>query len=204
MGRILGLAANPVLTKLTDELNQRDDVATRVDEAMRSAELEPFTREFSVQSGDAGIRQTSFERTPVDYAAELAYWGAIESVVGTGLTMTLGADRSGALQRILSTQTDATVATLAEHYDDIVATVPPAGAETMWRLPGIFGYADWLGPLPERSILSFMADRATVTDLLDDSVQEMPPGCPPSRSPCRAIVTTLFTRPTSTWATAQT
>ncbi|GAA3727611.1 hypothetical protein GCM10022239_00570 [Leifsonia bigeumensis] len=152
------------------------EVATRIDDVLRGPDLQPFDREFSVQAGDAGIRQTSFERTPVDYAAELAYWGEIQSVVGTGLTMTLGADRAGALQRILSTQTDATVATLAEHYDDIAATVPPAGTATMWRLPGILGYADWLGPLPERSILTFMAAMAAVTNLLDDSVQETPPG----------------------------
>lgn len=152
------------------------EIATRVDEVMRGPDLQPFDREFSVQAGDSGIHQSSFESTPIDYAAELAYWGAIQSVVGTGLTLTLGADRAGALQRILSTQTDATVATLAEHYDGIAATVPPAGTATMWRLPGILGYADWLGPLPERSILSFMADMATVTNLLDDSVQETPPG----------------------------
>lgn len=100
-------------------------VAIRVDEVLRSAELLPFKREFSLQAGDAGIHQTSFDRSPVDYAAELAYWGAIQSAVGTGLTLTLGADRSGAFQRILSTRTDATVATLAEHYDAVAGIDPP-------------------------------------------------------------------------------
>lgn len=203
-----GIIANQVLTELTDELRQRDDVesadssvvpiymtasvtvqfrggaaatalgdvATRIDEVMRSAELEPFKREFAVKAGDAGIRQINFDQASIDYSAELAYWGAIQSAVGTGLTLTLSADRSGALQRILSTRTDAAVATLAEHYDDIAAIAPPPGTPTTWRMPGILGYADWLGPLPERSILTLMGDMASVTNLLDDSVQEAPPG----------------------------
>lgn len=152
------------------------EIATRVDEVLRGPDLQPFEREFSVRAGEAGITQTSFDRSPVDYAAELAYWGLVQSAVGTGLTLTLGADRAGEFQRILSTGTDATVATLAENYDAVAGIDPPAGTPTMWRLPGILGYADWLGPLPERSILTFMADMAGVTNLLDDSVQEMPPG----------------------------
>lgn len=152
------------------------DAATRIDEALRSDELQPFTREFTVRAGDAGIHRTSFDGTPIDYTAELAYWDAVQSIIGAGLTLTLGADRAGELQRILSTGTDATVAALAEHYDDVAALEPPVAAKTMWRLPGVLGYADWLGPLPERSILTFMADMARVTNLLDDSVQEMPPG----------------------------
>lgn len=152
------------------------DVATRVDEALRGTEVQPFDRELSVKAGDADIHQTSFDRAPVDYAAELAYWGAIQSAVGTGLTLTLGADRSGAFQRILSTATDATVATISDNYDAVEAVAPPDAADTLWRLPGILGYADWLGPLPERNILNLMADMATVTNLLDDSVQESPPG----------------------------
>lgn len=152
------------------------EIATRVDEVMRGADLQPFDREFSVQAGDAGIKQTSFDRTPVDYAAELAYWGEVQAAVGTGLTLTLGADRAGALQRIVSTQTDAAVAALAEHYDDIAAIAPPSGTATNWRLPGILGYADWLGPLPDRRVLAVLGTMARDTNLLDDSVQEEPPG----------------------------
>jgi hypothetical protein len=152
------------------------DVAIRVDEVLRSAELQPFEREFSVQAGDAGIRQTSFDGAPVDYAAELAYWGAIQSAVGTGLTLTLGADRSGAFQRILSTRTDATVVAIADHYDAITALEPPDGTDTIWRLPGFAGHTDWLGTLPDTKILTFLATMAGFTNLLDDSVPELPPG----------------------------
>lgn len=151
-------------------------VATRIDEVLRSDELQPFKREFSVRAGEAGIHQTSFDGAPIDYPSEFAYWGAIQSTLGTGLTLTLAADRAGDFQRILSTGADATVAAIAENYDAIMAIEPPDAAETNWRLPGIMGYADWLGPLPEGSILTFMADMAGVTNLLDDSVQEMPPG----------------------------
>lgn len=152
------------------------EVVTRVDEVLRGAELQPFKREFSVQAGDAGILQTSFDRAPIDYAAELAYWDAVQSAIGTGITLTLGADRAGEFQRILSTETDATVAAIADHYDDVAALEPPDAAETRWRLPGFAGYADWLGPVPERGILTFLASMAGVTNLLGDSVQEPPPG----------------------------
>ncbi|HEY9499449.1 MAG TPA: hypothetical protein VIQ78_10540 [Terrimesophilobacter sp.] len=152
------------------------EVTTRIDAALRSDELQPFTREFSVQAGDVGVRQTSFDGAPVDYAAELAYWGAVQSAIGTGIVLTLGPDRAGDFQRILSTETDATVAALAENYDAIVALEPPSAVETKWRLPGFAGYADWLGPVPEHGVLRVMADMAAVTNLLDDSVPEMPPG----------------------------
>ncbi len=152
------------------------EIATQVDEVLRGPDLQPFDREFSVQAGDAGIRQTSFDRTPVDYAAELAYWGEVQAAVGTGLILTLGADRAGVFQRIVSTQTDATVTAVAEHYDDIAAIAPPSGVATNWRLPGILGYADWLGPLPDRRVLAVLGTMARDTNLLDDSVQEAPPG----------------------------
>ncbi len=152
------------------------EIATRIDEVMRGKELQPFDREFSVEAGDAGIRQTSFDRTPVHYAAELAYWCEVQAAVGTGLTLTLGADRTGTFQRIVSTQKDATVATLAKRYEKVAAIAPPSGVATNWRLPGIFGYADWLGPLPDRRVLVVLATMARDTNLLDDSVQEEPPG----------------------------
>lgn len=152
------------------------EIATRVDEVLRGPDLQPFEREFSVRAGEAGITQTSFDRSPVDYAAELAYWGLVQSAVGTGLTLTLGADRAGEFQRILSTGTDATVATLAENYDAVAAIALPSGTATNWRLPGILGFADWLGPLPDRRVLAVLGTMARHTNLLDDSVQEEPPG----------------------------
>ncbi|HRN29151.1 MAG TPA: hypothetical protein PK781_06945 [Terrimesophilobacter sp.] len=152
------------------------DVATRVDGALQRVELQPYKREFTVRAGEASIQQSSFDLAPVDYAAELAYWHVIQSAIGPDITLNLGNDRRGSFQRILSTEVDGTVAMIAEHYDAFAAIPSPGSTETMWRLPGIVGFGDWLGPLPERSILTLMADMATVTNLLDDSVPEMPPG----------------------------
>jgi hypothetical protein len=152
------------------------EITARVDEALRSEELQPFDREFSVHAAGAGIRQTAFDGAPTDYVAELSYWEAVRSIVGAGIDLTLGADRAGDLQRILSTQADAVVAAIAEHHDELGSLPAPPGAETDWRMPGILGYADWLGPLPKRGVLDVMAAMADATNLLDDSVQEAPPG----------------------------
>jgi hypothetical protein len=152
------------------------EVTTRVDEVLRSDELQPFEREFTITAAGADIRQTAFDGAPVDYSAELDYWGAVRDAIGTDLDLTLGADRAGDFQRILSTHTDATVAAIADHYDVVAAIEAPANTETNWRLPGILGYADWLGPLPDREVLGVLATMANDTNLLDDSVQEEPPG----------------------------
>ena len=152
------------------------DVVTRIDEALRSDELTPFERQFSVKVGDSSIRQTDFAQQPFDFAAELAYWNSVQRAIGPGITLTLGEGRDGSLQRILSTGKDSTVVVIADHADALAAITPPNGAETMWRFPGIYGYSDWLGPLPDRRILKFLAAMASVTNLLDDSVQEAPPG----------------------------
>lgn len=152
------------------------DVSSRIDESMRGADLQPFKREFTVTAGEASIRQTDFTQAPFDFAAELAYWDAVKSAIGPGISLTLGAGRDGSLQRILSTGTDSAVIAIADHADALAALITPNGVETMWRLPGIFGYSDWLGPLPDPRILKFLAAMASVTNLLDDSVQESPPG----------------------------
>lgn len=152
------------------------EVATRIDDALRSPELEPFERQFSVEAGNASFKQTDFTQAPFDFAAELAYWDAVQRTIGPGITLTLGEGRDGSLQRILSTGKDSTVIAIAAHADALTAMVPPNSVETMWRLPGVAGYNDWLGPLPDVRVLTFLATMAGITNLLDDSVQEAPPG----------------------------
>ncbi|MCO5295106.1 MAG: hypothetical protein M9882_09425 [Homoserinimonas sp.] len=152
------------------------EVTALVDTALRGPKLQPFKREFTVSEGGVEIRQTDLDGDPVDYEAELAYWRAVLQEINADLELTLGADREGNFERIFSTHTDATVLAIAQHYDTVLAIEAPAGFETNWRLPGIYGYADWLGPLPQQGVLSVLAAMAGDSNLLDDSVQEKPPG----------------------------
>lgn len=151
------------------------DVASRVAETLRSEELQPFGRQFSVQRGESGIHQTSFGNTTLDFAAEIAHWVEVQSAVGVELAFELRADGTGVV-RVLTATTDAIVAAILENYDAISALRPPSNTETMWRVPGVMGNADRFGPLPERRILSLLAEMAEVTNLLDSSLAEEPPG----------------------------
>src|SRR5690606_8726372 len=124
--------------------------------------------QFSVQRGDSRIHHTSLSDTHLDFAAEIAHWAEVQSALGADLALELRADGTGVV-RVLTATTDATVAAILENYDAITALRPPSNTETMWRVPGVMGNADRFGPLPERRILSLLAEMAEVTNLLDAS-----------------------------------
>lgn len=148
------------------------EVTVQVDTALRGPKLQPFKREFVVSSDDAEIRQLDFAQAPIDYTAELEYWGAVRSAVGPGLTLSLGPGRGGSLLRLLSTQSAATVVAIADNFAAITALAPPTGTDTLWQIPGVGGYQDARGSLPDIRSLRFLAKMSTLTNLLDDANYE--------------------------------
>lgn len=160
------------------------EVALLADAALRSEALAPYARtlDVSAPSGHdeptmtAAIRLTDFDAKPLDFLAEFSYWQELRALVGSPLDLRIESDRAGALRRILSTHVDATVASLAYNAEAIRAVAQPSPIETAWRFPGLLGYAEWAGPLPDDRLLLVLADMQKVTNLLDDSGPEAPPG----------------------------
>lgn len=68
------------------------------------------------------------------------------------------------------------VVTLARNPEALDSIGVPGTAPTRWRLPGVAGYTDQLGTLPDARVLTVLAEMASVTNLLDESVAETPPG----------------------------
>ena len=165
-------ASVSVVLRSTATPTAMGEVTVQVDTALRGPKLQPFKRAFAVRSDDAEIRQSDFAQPPIDYAAELEYWSAVRSAVGPGLTLALSPGRSGSLLRLLSTQSAATVVAIADNFAAITALAPPAGTDTLWQIPGVGGYQDARGSLPDIRSLRFLATMSTLTNLLDDTSYE--------------------------------
>ena len=160
----------------TASANALAEVAARVDAVLRSDALTPFERQFSVRAGESRIHHASFGDAPVDFAAEIAHWNELQALVGAELSLELDKNAVGVVVRVFSTRTDATVSAILQNYDAIETLGLVNGAGSQWRLPGVAGNVDGFGPLPDPRILSLLADVSEMTNLLDASLDEEPPG----------------------------